>query len=717
MERFHHAPLATKITALALPFAIVGAIVSVSLTMPNSLAETVTLKEYTTAPPSGSNPPPTYSSSPTYSSPSSAQPYSPPSQPPTQPQPAPQSPPPQQPPASTPPPSSPPTPPPSSPSPEPYKTPPQPKPSTNQPQAPNNPTSTYPNQPGNYTPLPQPTSGTNDRTNPAAPYTAPNNPSSPGQPQPPSQPPALTVNDPSSCIGRVLGTAVADQFRSGTFRPTNDQIAKVSGSGCFSAQISANSSANPQDGRAPATGQPLPDRPVGGGLTSDQPQPFLANIAIAPPQQFQADSPAVACAKQVLGAGFMQGTSPSPDQMVQLQAKCFPPAGTQTGFVTAGGQIGLAMMPPAGKPSGSGNPTEPAPALPPEVKACVIKAGITEADIATIQSGKSPTAQQQQLGEACFNKFAQDKGYALPTLTPPDPSQPFDPHSKQNACADLVAQTHGIHFNQINPSIVATWKTDDIGKLRSCYGVAAAASATTGGMVFAPTSPQVAVSSSKLDCIKQAIGADRLAAIMGGTASVGDADRSAVYDKCINPTKSAASSNAALLGILSAMPASDLESQFIPVNNKQLPAPTASSSPSASNSKDIEVAISGEINVPAGSILPGKVDVFVKSTPKVFTVTLNKVSSTKASWTVKIAQNKLELGNHKAYAVATLADATQVRSPETNFAVATANVTGGTSSAFMIGIAIASLAALIGAGIALQWHNRHMATHDKAHKI
>ncbi|HWZ65290.1 MAG TPA: hypothetical protein VNX65_00665 [Patescibacteria group bacterium] len=686
MERLHHAPLAVKVAALALPFAFIGATASVILMTPSNLAETVTLKEYTTAPPpSGSNQPPTYSPPPTYNSPSSAQPYSPPPTqpsppvPPTNPNPTPttyhdNSP--------TPPPAQPsptaPTPPQSSPNTEPYKVPPQAGANT-QPQPLNNPPSTYPNSPGYMPPQPQ--------------------------------------NDPSGCIGRVLGIAAANQFRLGTFSPTNDQIAKVNGSGCFSAQISANSQAPNSQGRpTPATGQSPSGGSADSSKNSEQPQSFLANIAIAPPPKFQADSQAVTCAKQVLGAGFTQGTLPSPDQMVQLRTKCFPPVSVQANFVSPGGQINLAIRPSTSDSNGSGDSKGSPQDLPPEVKTCIIKAGITETDIAIIQSGKSPTAQQQRLGEACFSEFAQAKGYTLPTLTPPDPSQPFDLHSKQNECASLVAQTHGISFVQINPGIVATWSAEDIAKLRSCYGIAAAASVTTNGMVFAPTSPQVTISSSKLDCIKQTIGADKLAAIMGGTALVGDADRNTVYDKCINPTKTAANSNAPLLGILSAMPVSDIESQFIPVNNKELPAPVATNTASNSSSQSAEISIAGEINIVAGTTLPSKVDVFVKSTPKVFTVALNKVSDTKATWTLKIAQNKLELGNHKAYAVVTLANATQLRSPETNFAIATVNAAKSASSTFVIGIAIASLAALVGAGIAWQWHNRHMASHDKAQK-
>lgn len=749
IKRLQEASLAVKVIALALPFAIAGALISTVLTLPNNnLAETVVLGDYTTSPPPSGSPPPGYSSSPTYSPPPTAQTYSPPpsspppsSSPPPASQPAPSTPPPaSSQPSSTPPPSStnpsptgsytapPPqsqpsnTPPPTY-NPNPSSSTPPPTPTSGDSHPPSNsppPPSSYPTNPGTYSP--PPAAGTYPASPNNVPPTyngssaGPNN-SSPSptsnQAPTPAAPPVLTVNDPANCIGRVFGTDAANSFRSGTFNPTNDQIARANSAGCFSAQVSSGPPpANFQGGPNPAPGAVPPagfnGQPNVQGAPGQPAQPFLSSIAVAPPPQFQADSPAVACAKQILGDGFSQGASPTPSQMAQLQAKCFASAAASPNFVAPGGQIGLAVAPTGapGAPNSPNGPVGPPPALPPEVKACVLKAGISDADITAIQNGKSPTAQQQQQGEACFSKFAQDKGYTLPTLTPPDPTQPFDPHSKQNECADLVAQTHGMRFNQINPVIVASWGTDDIGKLRSCYGVAAAASASSNGMVFAPTSPQIAVSSTKLDCIKRAIGADKLAAVMGGTATVSESDREMVYSKCIDPTKTAAATNPVLLGVLAAMPASDLESQFIPVSASKLPAPTTKDN--TANANNAEVVISGEIDLPAGSTLPSKVDVFVKSTPKVFTVALSKINATKASWQVKIAHNKLELGNHKAYAVATLDDATQVRSPETTFAIASVNLAKGQSSAFIIGVAVASLAALVGAGLAWKWHNKHL---------
>lgn len=580
--------------------------------------------------------------------------------------------------------------------PQPNGTPPQNAPSPNG----------YPN-PGNY-PSQQPGGSTN-----------PSNPNQP--PAAPAPPPVLTVNDPASCIAGVLGDDAANKFRSGSFVPSGDQISKVNSAGCFAAAVSAGPPlATPQGGpggpAAPGpggfNGPNFPTAPnIQGGFNANQP-PVLAAIPIAPPPQFQQDSPAITCAKQILGADkFAAGTPPSPDQMSQLQSKCFAPVATasQIGFVGANGQT-LPILPPTpGGPATPNNPQGPPPALPPEVKACVNKAGITDTQIAAIQSGQAPTAQQQQAGEGCFAKYAQDKGYTLPTLVPPDPGKAFDPHAKQNECAALVAQTHGISVSQISPAVVESWNTDDIGRLRSCYGVATSDSARSNSMVFAPTTPQVAISSTKLDCIKQAVGADKLAAVTAGTAIISDSDRSTVYNKCINPTKIVTNADPVLQGILSALPVSDLESQFVPVNAKELPAPSAANATNQNASE--QIAISGEINVPTGTTLPTKVDVYVKSTPQIFTVALSKINDTKAAWTVKIAHNKLPLGNHKAYALATLADATQIRSPEANFSVATAKAAGKTNSAATtIIIVIVALAALGGAWYAWRWHNKHQGS-------
>ena len=503
----------------------------------------------------------------------------------------------------------------------------------------------------------------------------------------PQTPPTLTVNDPSSCMEKVLGADLAAKFRSGSFNPTPDQIAKVSNAGCFSASVTAG---------PPPGGQP------GGSLNSTyNPQgnqsSLLASIPVAPPQGFQADSPMVTCAKQILGDRF--GTQPSPEQMAQIQSKCFATAvsGQQIGFSDPSGQGGR------GGPGFEGKPGT-LPSLPPEVKACVIKAGISEVNINAIQRGQPPTAQQQQLGEGCFSKYAKDKGYTPPMLTPPDPTQPFDPNSKQNLCADLVAQTHGIRFSQIRPAIVSTWSADDVGKLRSCYGVAAAASASANSMVFAPTSPGVAISSTKLNCIQDAVGKDKLAAVITGTTTMSETGRRAVYNKCINPTIIAAGANPALLGVLAAMPPSDLESQFIPVDAKSLPAPSANSPDKSS--KNAELTIGGEVNVAAGSVLPTKVDVFVKSTSQIFTVALKKVSNVKASWTLNVGQNKLAVGNHKAYTVATLADATQLRSPDGTFAIGgTVKATKSRLMAWVIA-GVAALAVLVGTWFAWKWHKK-----------
>ncbi len=532
---------------------------------------------------------------------------------------------------------------------------------------------------------------------PANGYYTPPNGQSPNPSGPPQGPPTFLVNDATKCLSSVLGSAAAAQFSSGGFNPTPDQIAKAQNSGCFSARVSSG----PPPG-AQGTNQPNSQNNQSGFQGGPNDRGVLSSIPIAPPAAFQTDSPAMACAKQILGGGF--GSQPSPDQMAQIQSKCFSQAasGQQIGFIDPSGQGRGGSLP--GVALSSANPEARSvtpPTLPPEVKACVIKAGISEADINAISHGQSPTAQQQQLGEGCFSKYAKDKGYTPPTLTPPDPSQPFDPNSKQSQCADLVAQAHGLKFNQITPALVTSWGTDDIAKLRSCYGVAAAASASANNMVFAPTSPEVAISSSKLNCIQDAVGKDKLATVIAGTKTISETDRKAVYNKCINPTKIAAGANPALLGVLAAMPPSDLESQFIPVNAQALTAPTANNPDKATGST--EITIGGEVNVATGSALPTKVDVFVKSSSNIFTVALKKISDTKASWTLNIGQNKLPLGNHKAYSIATLADASQLRSPDATFAVAAAKAVKSHGAGVIV-VAGAVVAALVGALFAWKWH-------------
>ena len=559
--------------------------------------------------------------------------------------------------------------------------------------------------PSGYTGTPpncQPAAGTLPPSGPAG--TLPPSGGSTGTNTPPNTsdsqyvaPPTFTKSDSGSCMERLLGAEAYAQFQAGGFHPTGDQIAKASS--CFSASISYGSSSN--SGQGPYSGSGGPNS--GSGSQSGQNQPVFASIAISLPPAFQADSPMVACAKQILGDRF--GNQPSPEQAAQVHAKCFANAssGQQIGFIDPNNQAGrggplpgvaLSSQNPGDKP---GAP----PQLPPEVKACVIKAGMSEATIAAISRGQSPTAAQQQQGESCFSQYAKDKGYTPPMLTPPDPTQPFDPNSKQNQCADLVAQTHGIRVSQMNPAIVASWNAEDIGKLRSCYGVSPTSSAGNNTMAFAPTSPQVAISSSKLSCIETAVGGDKLAAVMAGTANMSQDDRKTVYDKCINPTKIA--SDPALLGMLAAMPPSDLEGQFIPIDSQILPAPTAAGT--SQSSADAEVAIGGEVNVAAGTTLPTKVDVFVKSTPQTFTVELKKITDIKAVWTMNLGQNKLALGNHKAYAVATLADATQTRSPDASFDI-TAAKTAKSNTKLIAGIASAAVAVLVGAWLGWRWHTK-----------
>lgn len=521
-------------------------------------------------------------------------------------------------------------------------------------------------------------------------YTFPNTSDSGSQPaggQYATAPPTFTKSDSGSCMENLLGAEAYAKFQAGGFNPTSDQIAKVST--CFSAGVNYGP---PLAG----SGQSSSNSSQGG-----QNQQLFSSITITPPLAFQADSPMLTCAKQILGDRF--GNQPSAEQVAQVHTKCFAGAtsGHQIGFIdpsgqNRGGSLSGVAVASAGPDDRSGAP----PALPPEVKACVIKAGISEAAIAAISRGQSPTAAQQQQGENCFSQYAKDKGYTPPMLTPPDPTQPFDPNSKQNQCADLVAQTHGIRFSQINPGIVSSWSADDIGELRSCYGVSPTTTAGNNTMAFAPTSPQVAISSSKLTCIEDAVGSDKLAAVIAGTTTMSETDRRAVYNKCINPTKIAAGADPALLGILAAMPPSDLESQFIPIDSQILPAPTAAGTTQTDNG---EVAIGGEVNVTAGTALPTKVDVFVKSIAQTFTVALKNITATKAAWTLNVGQNKLALGNHKAYAVATLGDATQTRSPDASFAITTAKTAVSKISIAIVGITVA-VAVLLGAWIGWRWH-------------
>ncbi|MBI2591917.1 hypothetical protein HYW36_00325 [Candidatus Saccharibacteria bacterium] len=519
-----------------------------------------------------------------------------------------------------------------------------------------------------------------------------------GQYVPP--PPTYSRSDSGSCMENMLGAEAYAKFRSGGFQPTADQIARASS--CFSAQVSYGSSSGSGQSGGGSGGQSNSGPSAQSGSSQ---QPAYASIAIAPPPAFQADSPMVACAKSIVGDRY--GSQPSAEQMDQIRSKCFNQAssGHQIGYIDPSGQGGRdGSLPGVAISSvGPGDKAGSPPSLPPEVKACVIKAGMSESTIAAIQRGQSPTAAQQQQGESCFNQYAKDKGYTPPMLTPPDPTQPFDPSSKQNQCADLVAQTHGIRVNQINPGIVATWSADDISKMRSCYGVSPTTSAGNNTMAFAPTSPQVAVASSKLSCIEQAVGADKLAAVVAGTASINDSDRRTVYDKCINPTKIAANADPALLGILAAMPPSDLEGQFIPVDAQILPAPTAAGT--SQTSADAEVAIGGEVNVAAGTTLPTKIDVFVKSTPQTFTVSLKKITATKATWTINVGQNKLPLGNHKAYAVATLADATQTRSPDASFDITAAKATKNNVT-IIVAAAAGAVALVLGAWMGWRWHHK-----------
>jgi hypothetical protein len=129
--------------------------------------------------------------------------------------------------------------------------------------------------------------------------------------------------------------------------------------------------------------------------------------------------------------------------------------------------------------------------------------------------------------------------------------------------------------------------------------------------------------------------------------------------------------------------------------------------------------VNGEVDVAAGSVLPAKLDVFVKSTPNIFTVALTKVGDTKATWTINVGQNKLALGNHTAYAVATQADASQIRSPEANFSVATVQAAKNHKS-LVIEASAAAVALIVGALLAVKWHKKHQhqpapVTHEPTH--
>src|SRR3989344_7867020 len=300
-------------------------------------------------------------------------------------------------------------------------------------------------------------------------------------------PPTFTKSDSGSCMERLLGAEAYARFQAGGFQPTGDQIAKASS--CFNASVSYGPSSNSGQGSYSGSG----GSNSGPGSQSGQNQPIFANIPIAPPPAFQSDSPALACAKSVMGDRF---GSPTPELISQVQSRCFSTAtsGQQIGYIDPNNQAGRGGPLPGVAVSNinPGDKSGTPPALPSEVKACILKAGMSEAIIAAIQRGQSPTAAQQQQGENCFSQYAKDKGYTPPMLTPPDPTQPFDHSSKQNQCADLVAQTKGIKFNQITPAIVSTWSAGDVGKLRSCYGISPTTSAGNNTMAFAPTSPQVA---------------------------------------------------------------------------------------------------------------------------------------------------------------------------------------------------------------------------------
>lgn len=504
-------------------------------------------------------------------------------------------------------------------------------------------------------------------------------------------PPTISVSNTEACMIKVFGADLAAKLKSGSVAPSPAQMAQAQS--CFSAQVYSGPGPSGSANSGPGS--------YSSGQSDQNPQSgALAYVQVAPPPQFQADSPTVACAKSIMGDRY--GSQPSPDLIAQVQAKCF-------GQTSSGSHIGLISTSSDGRdvrligpPAEIGKAGTP-PSLPAEVKACVLKAGMNEAVISAIQRGQPPTAAQQAAGEGCFKKYAEDKGYALPILTPPDPTQPFDPNSKQNQCVDLVAQAKGIRVSQLTPGVVASWSPDDIAKMRSCYGVAAAASGTTASMAFAPTSPQVAVSSAKLNCIQTALGADKLAAVMAGISSLNDNERKSVYDKCINLAKIAAGANPALLGLMAAMPPSDLEGQFIPINAQAMPSPSAKGATSVA--ADAAISVEGVVEVAAGQTLPTKVDVFIKSTPLIYTVALKKVSNTKATWSVNVTQNKLAVGNHKAYAVATLADASQMRSPDTTFAVAAKTIKNNWVR-IVEGVILAAVLA-VGGWFGWKWHLKH----------
>src|SRR3989344_4337719 len=196
--------------------------------------------------------------------------------------------------------------------------------------------------PSGYTGTPpncQPAAGTLPPSGPAG--TLPPSGGSTGTNTPPKTsdsqyvaPPTFTKSDSGSCMERLLGAEAYAQFQAGGFQPTGDQIAKASS--CFSASISYGSSSN--SGQGPYSGSGGPNS--GSGSQSGQNQPVFASIAISLPPAFQADSPMVACAKQILGDRF--GNQPSPEQAAQVHAKCFANAssGQQIGFIDPNNQAG-----------------------------------------------------------------------------------------------------------------------------------------------------------------------------------------------------------------------------------------------------------------------------------------------------------------------------------------------------------------------------------------
>lgn len=379
-------------------------------------------------------------------------------------------------------------------------------------------------------------------------------------------PPSPTLSEKEACIVAAVGQERFTAFRAGTASPTEAEKALISK--CFVV-----------DTTLPPT------------------------VVVTPPKQFQSDSSAMKCLKEVLGEArfseVISGRAQPTQEESQKGASCFS---TKPG----------AIPPPAAR------------AISPTLELC-LKSAIGEDRFKAISSGADkPTAEEQQKGRACFESSGQ-----VPVVHPPTSNEELE----LVQCVRLALGDE--RFNVLKTGTPPT--LEERQKIEVCMG--------GNPHPIAPPA-KVAMSQELVACFKNAVGENRFNAISSGQSFPTAAERTLGY-ACFK-AQEAKITDISVKTLSSAIPVAAAVVPYAPIDSTKITLQTTSTTTTS-------ITVNGTAS--AGAI----VDIYIYSDPQVTSVQAD--GNGKWSYTA----SGLPKGEHTALAAVRDEKGDLVRSEEIAF--------------------------------------------------